>query len=390
MSQNFVGIDTMQDLKARHSSKWRRYAPDVLPMHVAEMDFVLAEPIKRVLRDLIDHNDLGYMGPIPELGEAFAGYAKRHWGWNVDPRKFRLATDVGVATVEFLRANSQPGDAVVISSPVYSSFFGWIPEVGLRIVDAPLRHNLTAEDAPHWHLDLEAIEEAFAAGAKFYLMCQPQNPVGRIHTREELARLAELAEAHGVTVISDEIHAPLTYTGEKFVPYLSVSEAAERTGVCITSSSKSYNTAGLKAAILVWQDDAIGAMAKRAVEAMHWRSSLLGAFSMVAAFNDCDDWLAATMNTLDANRHHMLAELHAHLPGVVAHLPQAGYLSLWDVSALGLGDDPAAVILAEARVAVVAGPDMGGDAYKRYIRFNFGTSKEQISAAIERIAAIRR
>ena len=113
MSQNFVGVDTMQDLKARHSSKWRRYAPDVLPMHVAEMDFVLAEPIKRVLRDLIDHNDLGYMGPIPELGEAFAGYAKRHWGWNVDPRKFRLATDVGVATVEFLRANSQPGDAVV-------------------------------------------------------------------------------------------------------------------------------------------------------------------------------------------------------------------------------------------------------------------------------------
>lgn len=388
MTDNLVQADSIEQLRSRHSSKWRRYSSDVLPMHVAEMDFQLAEPIKRILIDFVANNDLGYLGPIPELGEAFAGFANRHWNWQVDPKNFKLATDVGVATVEFMRANSKPGDRVVISSPVYSSFFHWIEELELELVDAPLHNNESAEDAPHWHLDLEAIEDAFAAGAKFYLMCQPQNPVGRIHSREELAALAELAKRYGVVVISDEIHAPLTYSGEKFVPYLSVSDAARETGICITSSSKSFNTAGLKAAILVWQSPQIEAMVKRMPEAAHWRSSLLGAFSMVAAYNDCDEWLAACVSTLDENRHHMLAEIHAKLPGVIAHLPQNGYLSLWNVSALGLGAEPATRILREAKVAVVPGPDMGGAKYSDYIRFNFATSKQQISDAIDAIAAI--
>ncbi|MEY4450425.1 MAG: hypothetical protein RLZZ304_800 [Actinomycetota bacterium] len=387
MSPKTLAAGTADELKARHSSKWRRYPADVLPMHVAEMDFELAKPIKDMLIDFVQRDDLGYLGPIPELGEAFAGYAKRHWGWTVDPRNLRVATDVGVATVEFMRANSQPGDAVVISSPVYSSFFGWTAEVGLRLVDAPLRRNESAEDAVHWSLDLAAIEDAFAAGAKFYLMCHPQNPVGRMHSRAELEQLALLAERYDVIVISDEIHAPLAFAGEPFVPYLSVSDAAARTGVCVTSSSKSYNTAGLKAAILVWQSDEVGMLVKKSVEAMHWRSSLLGAFSMVAAYNDCDDWLAACMNTLDENRHHMLAELHAKLPGVIAHLPEAGYLSLWDVTALNLGHDPAAAILRDARVALVPGPDMGGANYKNFVRFNFAASKVQITEAIDRIAA---
>lgn len=389
MSDNHVKADSIQELKARHSSKWRRYASDVLPMHVAEMDFQIAEPIKAMLHDFVERNDLGYLGPIPELGEAFAGFSKRHWDWDVNPRNFKLATDVAVATVEFLRATSKPGQTVAISSPVYSSFFKWVGELGLNLVDAPLGHNESAEDAVHWHLDLEAIESVFAAGANYYLMCQPQNPVGRIHSRDELLALAELAEKYGVIVISDEIHAPLTYQGEKFVPYLSVSDAARRTGVCITSSSKSYNLAGLKAAILIWDSPEIAALMKAIPDDTHWRSSILGAFSMAVAFRDCDEWLAGCVRTLDENRRHMLAELHAKLPGVIAHLPQNGYLSLWDVTALNLGDDPAAAILRDAKVAVVAGPDMGGAKYKNYVRFNFATSKEQISEAINRIAAIR-
>jgi cystathionine beta-lyase len=357
-------------------------------MHVAEMDFQIAEPIKAMLHDFVERNDLGYLGPIPELGEAFAGFAKRHWNWNVNPRNFKIATDVAVATVEFMRANSKPGDKVVISSPVYSSFFRWIEEPGLVLVDAPLRRNESAENVAHWTLDLHAIEAAFADGAKFYLMCQPQNPVGRIHSREELTRLAELAEQYSVVVVSDEIHAPLTYAGEEFVPYLSVSDAARRTGICITSSSKSFNLAGLKAAILVWDSPEIAALAKNIIDDTHWRSSILGAFAMEVAFREGDEWLAGCVRTLDENRHHMLAELHAKLPGVIAHLPQNGYLSLWDVTALNLGDDPAAAILRDAKVAVVPGPDMGGANYKNFIRFNFAASKQQITDAIDRIAAI--
>ncbi|MDE2386418.1 MAG: aminotransferase class I/II-fold pyridoxal phosphate-dependent enzyme [Actinomycetales bacterium] len=388
MSDSNVQAAPNAELLARHSSKYRRYAADVLPMHVAEMDFQIAQPIKAMLHDFVERNDLGYLGPIPELGEAFAGFAKRHWNWDVNPRNFKLATDVAVATVEFIRANSKPGDKVVISSPVYSSFFRWIEEPGLVLVDAPLRRNESAENVAHWALDLHAIEAAFAAGAKFYLMCQPQNPVGRIHSREELIRLAELAEHYSVVVISDEIHAPLTYAGEEFVPYLSVSDAARRTGICITSSSKSFNLAGLKAAILVWDSPEIAALVKNIIDDTHWRSSILGAFAMEVAFRHGDEWLAGCVRTLDENRHHMLAELHSKLPGVIAHLPQNGYLSLWDVTALNLGDDPAAAILRDAKVAVVPGPDMGGANYKNFIRFNFAASKQQITDAIDRIAAI--
>ena len=384
-----LAADCTDDLRARHSSKWRRYPADVLPMHVAEMDFQVAEPIKEVLHDFVARGDLGYLGPIPEVGEAFAGFAQRHWGWQLDPTQIKLATDVGVACVEFMRANSKPGDKVVISSPVYASFFNWIRELGLEIVDAPLRRDLGAPEHERWTLDLDALADAFA-GASFYLMCHPQNPVGRIHTREELAAIAELAERHGVVVLSDEIHAPLTYAGGEFTPYLAVSDAARRTGVCITSSSKTFNTAGLKAAILLWSSPEIAKLVANIPADAHWRSSILGGFSMVCAFTDCDVWLGSCLTALEQNRELVLQLVEERLPGVVTHRPQNSYLNFFEVSALGLGDDPADTILREARIALVPGPDMGGAAYRNYVRFNFGTSPEHIERAIDAIAAIRR
>ena len=365
-------------------------------MHVAEMDYEIAPGIKSLLIDFVTRSDLGYLGPVPEVGEAFSGFAKRHWNWTVEPTDVRIATDVGVGAVEILRAAGKPGDKVVINSPVYHSFYEWIKEVGMHAVDAPLiREKVggpTAENPDTfekpvtlWRLDLDAIEKAFKDGAKFFLMCNPQNPVGRMHTANELRQLAGLAAHYGVLVISDEIHAPMAYPGETFTPYLSVSDEAKVTGVTITAASKTFNLAGLKASIIVTQSDEVRAKLATMPEAMHWRSSLLGAFAMAEAFENGDAWLKGTMMTLADSRKLLAAEIAEKLPTIDFHLPENGYLAWLDLSSLNLGDKPAALLLAKEKVSFVPG-DEHGEAYGQFVRINFACRPASIRAAIDKIA----
>ncbi len=360
----------------RSSSKWRRFAPDVLPMHVAEMDFEVAKEIRDVLTDLVTRSDLGYLGPIPELAEAFESYAKRIWGWDIEKANLKLATDVGVAAVEILRAVAKPGDRVLINSPVYSSFYHWIHEVGLVEHDAPLKL-----EGNSWRLDLAAIEAAFKTGINIYMLCSPQNPVGTIHSKQELQAVSDLANQYGVLVISDEIHAPLSF--ETFIPYLSI-PGAEKNGVVITSSSKAWNTAGLKAGFLIYQSAEVGDRLKGIPDAMHWRSSLLGAFSMVSAYRDCGYWIEQTNKRLIENLEHLRAEVQRLLPKARMFDHKATYLAWIDLSDYGF-ENPQLEIL-KHKVAVVPGDDHAPkNEYSRFVRFNFATSKERISEAVARM-----
>jgi cystathionine beta-lyase len=349
-------------------------------MHVAEMDFDVAEPILKVLSSMVANSDLGYLGPLPELESAFAGFAKERWGWEIAPGGMKLATDVGIAAVEILRAAAGPGDRVMVNSPVYSAFFKWIEEVGMVPYDAPL-----ALTESRWELDLAAIERGFADGVRILLFCSPQNPVGTIHTRAELEQLAELAKKYDVLVISDEIHAPLSWGS--FTPYLAVSEAARETGVTITSSSKSWNTAGLKAGFLITQSDSVRSKLAKLPEAMNWRASLLGAFSMVSAFSDCVPWLNETVATIQDRLQLLRSEVAAKLPKAKMFDMESTYLVWIDLSGYEL-DRAAAKILAEAKVAMVPGEDhsANGD-YGQYVRFNIATSEARVVAAVDRIAA---
>jgi cystathionine beta-lyase len=219
------------------------------------------------------------------------------------------------------------------------------------------------------------------------LLCNPQNPVGTVHTRAELTAIAASARKHGAIVVTDEIHAPLTFSENEFVPFLTCGEDAQKVGICITSSSKSWNTAGLKAAIVITNSDEMMHLVAKLPEAMHWRASLLGAFAMVESFDKSAGWIDGMVEALDENRHHLLAELAAKLPLVKTHLPGATYLAWLDVSAMNLGDQPAAKILEKAKVALNPGTDFGA-AYGQFVRFNFATSKENITAAIDRISCL--
>jgi cystathionine beta-lyase len=371
----------LAQLRERHSSKWRRYPADVLPMHVAEMDYEIAPSIKALLIDFIERSDIGYLGPIPEVGEAFATFAARHWNWQPDAKQVRIATDVGVGTVEILRALAQPGDSVVINSPVYSSFYGWTKEAKCNLVDVPM-----VADQETWRLDVAGIKAAFAAGAKFLLLCSPQNPMGRVHAREELAEIADLAKQHGVIVISDEIHAPLTYEDQTFVPWLAVSDAAREVGVVVTAASKSFNLAGLKASVLVTQSETMAAKIANVEAAIHWRSGILGGFAMAEAYSGCDEWLQTAVATNRSNRDLLTQLVAQKLPGIPYWVPQGGYLAWLDLSSLNLGENPAARILAEHKIALVPGSEHG-PAYGQFVRINFACSADSIHQVVDAIAS---
>lgn len=372
--------DSFGNFAGRTSSKWRRFSEDVLPMHVAEMDFPVADAIRRRLIAMVENSDLGYLGPLPELPPAFGSFAKRHWDWDIDEAGIRLATDVGVAAVEILRTLGKPGDRVLINSPAYSSFFKWISELSMVPYDAPL-----ILQGSRWSLDLQAIEKAFKNGVRLYLLCSPQNPVGTVHTSEELQTIAELAQRHGVTVISDEIHAPLAW--EKFTPILSI-PAAQSAAVTITSSSKAWNTAGLKAGFLITQSVAMREKLRAMPEAMNWRASLLGAFSMVEAYNNGDVWLNETLEIVKQNLNFLRFELEKQLPRAKFFDMSATYLAWLDLSAYGT-EDLQGRLLRDAKVAVVSGPEHAPDGkYSDFIRFNFATSQPRIAEAIRRMASV--
>lgn len=381
-SSNLLG--PIDQVRQRTSAKWRRFAPDVLPMHVAEMDYEIAPSIKSILVDRVNSSDLGYTGPVPEVSEGFVKFAKEHWNWKVDPNQIKLSTDVGVSAVELLRHLGEPGQKVVLNSPVYSSFFSWIPEVGLEIQDVPL-----IEGHETWNLDPDGLEAAFAAGAKFYLLCSPHNPIGKVFSKTELEQIGLLAKKYQVTVISDEIHAPLTYPGKNFVPYLSVSEAARETGICITAASKSFNLAGLKASIIVTDHDAMKEKLRSLPMAMHWRSGLLGAFAMGEAYSNCGGWLEQAVELNKEHRDLFLDLVAKQLPSVRTWCPEAGYLAWLDVSKLELGNNPAAKLLEEQKVAFVPGQDLGEN-YRQYLRINFACHPESIERAVSALAQYER
>lgn len=365
------------------STKWRRYPDEVIPMFVAETDFVPAPAITAALARAVELGDTGYTPPDPGLAVAYAGFAQRRFGWSVDPARIRTTCDVMMGVVEILRHVVSPGDRVVVTPPVYPPFFDCIPEAGAVVERVPL-----VDTGSSWELDLRGIEAAFEGGARAILLCNPHNPTGTVHARETLAELAAIAERHGAVVVSDEIHAPLTNTGATFTPFLDASPTAARVGYTVASASKAFNLAGLKCALMVTADDATTAVVRALPDEVEWRTGLFGALAAVAAFSpESDAWLDAQLVALDENRR-LLAELLAeHVPGARYRIPDAGYLAWVDLSDLGWGDNPAVKVLRDAKVALHFGP-LFGDEGKGHVRVNFGCSPKLLAEAIARIGAL--
>ncbi|MDQ1128424.1 MalY/PatB family protein [Microbacterium sp. SORGH_AS_0888] len=373
----------LEELRRRRSVKWRAYPEDVLPLFVAETDFPLAPAVHDVLAEAVARGDTGYTPSDPGIRAAYAGFAARRFGWDVDARRIRSTGDVMMGVVELLRRLTRPGDRVVVTPPVYPPFFDCVAEAGAETVSVPL---VGLDDAPA--LDLAGIERAFAAGARALLLCNPHNPTGTVHAQTVLRELADIAHRHGAVVISDEIHAPLA--GRDFTPFLSASEIAARVGYAVTSASKAFNLAGLKCALIITADDATTAVVSSLPDEVEWRTGLFGALAGTAAFSPAsDEWLDRLRAAITAN-HALLADLLAdRIPGARFRIPDAGYLAWVDLSALGWGDDPATRILREGRVALHHGPRFGPGG-EGHVRINVGCAPEVLTEAVRRIEVLVR
>jgi cystathionine beta-lyase len=370
------GLDALRE---RRSVKWRLYGPDILPLWVAEMDVVPAEPIQRAVIDAVRRGDTGYPW-APDYAEGLAQFAAARWDWHPEPTAMSIVPDVMQGVVELLKVLTSPGDAVVVNSPVYPPFFDFVSHLGRRVVEAPL-----GDDG---RLDLASVEQALGETTRegdraAYLLCNPQNPTGAAHTAAELTAVLGLAESAGVRVVVDEIHAPLVHVGSRFTPVLSLPVGAR--AVSLMSASKAFNLAGLKAAMAIAGPEALGDLARVPEEVTHGASHV-GVIAHRAAYLVGGAWLDALLAGLDENRR-LLADLLAkHLPEVRYRVPDGTFLAWLDFSALGLGPDPAAVLRSRAGVALHPGPGfgMGGAGHAR---LNFGTSPDIVRQAVERIAA---
>jgi cysteine-S-conjugate beta-lyase len=377
-------VPPLDVLRERRSAKWRSFDADVLPLPVAEHDFPLAPPVAEALRTAVERSDTGYAMAVPAVGEALAGFAAQRWGWELDPLRVAPVADVGVGAVELLRVLTRPGERVVISPPVYAPFFRWIPEAGATAVEVPL-----ARTEGGWRLDLAALERAFAGQRPAaYLLCSPHNPVGRVHSPDELAALVELARRYDVVLVSDEIHAPLVMPGATFTPLLTVPGAAEVT-IALLSASKAFNLAGLKCAAVVSASPRMAEVVAGMPDDLRWRVGHFGVLATVAGLHDGGEWLDRLLLTLDRRRAQLGRLLAERLPGVRWTPPEATYLAWLDCTALGAGDAARDACLERGRVAFEPGTMFGGPG-DGHVRLNFGTSAEILDEAVTRMAAALR
>ena len=375
MTDRLLDLD-LDTLRRRTSAKWIQYPSDVIPAWVAEMDVRVAAPVQAAVAEAMELGDTGYPRPKRYVG-AFAGFADRHWSWGIDAQLARPTADVMMGILVLLLQTTGEGDAVVINDPVYPPFAAFPTLAGRRVTRAAL----TAEG----RLDLDTLDAAFAdavAGGRraAYLLCNPHNPTGVVHTEAELAGVAECAARHGVTVISDEIHAPIVYTPHTFVPYLQV--PGVRDGFAVHSAAKTFSLAGLKAGLVIGTPSGQAVLDAIAVGP---NASLSGVIAQSAAWESGDEWMAQLLTELDENRRYLVEQLPARLPGLRVAQPEGTYLLWLDCRELGLDADPSEFFLEHAKVALNPGPTFG-PAGASHCRLNFATSPQILEQIVERMA----
>ena len=373
---------TAARLRARGSAKWAAAGPDGFGAGVAEMDFGTAPAILDALTELAAEASFGYLPPrlADDLAAACAEFSLRRYGWAVDPALIHPVPDVIKALEIAIRHFSPADSAVIVPTPAYMPFLSVPGELGRRLIQVPM-----IDDAGYFSLDLAAIEDAFKAGGRMLIFCNPCNPVGRVFTRPEMASLTDVVDRHGGRVFADEVHGPLVYPGQRHIPYASTSPAAASHTLTATSASKAWNLPGLKCAQVILSS-AADRESWSGLGHLAWRgASTPGVVANTAAYRVGEPWLDEVVSYLDQSRLLLADLVRRELPGIRYRPPDGTYLAWLNCRDLDLPGSPGK-LLAERSVTVVDGPACGAGGDGAF-RLNFATPQPVLAEMAERIAA---
>ena len=376
---------SLDRLHTKPGAKWNR-TPDAIAAWVADMDFAPPPVVVDALQRVIDTGDLGYPDFREPVGgsaatDVFIARCEQRYGWNIDRPDTMELNDVVQGIQIVLHLCTQPGDGVVVHTPTYPPFLHSVEDDGRVVVPVPAKRSGASPTG--WMFDYDALDATLAESpAKVLLLCHPHNPTGHVFDGVELRVLAALAARHNLLVISDEIHADITFGSVVHQP---MDLFAPGRTVTIHAASKAFNLAALRFAIMHVDAPEVSAALKTVPAHLFGATNLMGAVAAEAAWRDGDEWLAAVLAHLDRQRALLGALLATQLPSVGYVAPAATYLAWLDCRSLGLGDDPSVAFL-ERGVRLSEGPNFGSEG-NGFARLNFATSSGVLREIVARMAA---
>ncbi len=360
---------------------------ELLPMWVADMDFEVPDFIREAILERAGHPVYGYTYRPLRFFEAVAGWISRRHGWETDPGQYSFSPGIVPALNMCVMGMTGQGERVAAQPPVYFPFFTAVTNHGRRLV-----HNQLLEKAGFYTINFDLLEEQFRKGVKMLLFCHPHNPVGRVWSREELERLAELCVRYRVVVISDEIHSDLLLFGNEHIPLASINkEIADLTITCV-APSKTFNLAGLHSSAVIITNPGLKKQYDQTLDAVHvGGGNIFGQVAMEAAYREGDQWLDQLTGYLENNYRLLRSSLERETPEITVSPLQATYLSWLDLSFLGLDpDELKKFVIREARLGLNDGP-MFGPGGEHHQRINIAAPARVLEQGIQQlIAAVQR
>lgn len=376
-------FDTITSRRGTNSYKWDSLPADkdILPLWVADMDFRTAPAITEALARRVAHDIFGYVRVPDEYYTAVTRWFERRHHWTFRKEWMIYTSGVVPAVSAVIKALTEPGDGVVVQTPVYNCFFSSIRNNGCRVVTNPLIY----EDGTY-HIDFDDLERKVKEpGVKLLLLCNPHNPAGRVWTREELCRIGEICQRNNVTVLSDEIHCELVFSGHTYTPYASVSEEHLWNSVTCVSPSKSFNIAGLQIASIIARDETVRQRIDRAININEVCDvNPFGVEATIAAYNEGEDWLLELLDYLKANYDCLCAFFRTHLPEIPVTKLEGTYLVWTDCRALHLPSDILQTRLLETTGLWLNSGTMYGAEGEGFLRWNIACPRSVLQDALSR------
>ncbi|MBT2601211.1 MULTISPECIES: MalY/PatB family protein [unclassified Oceanobacillus] len=375
------------DRKQTRSVKWDMVqevfqSNDVLPMWVADMDFKAPEEVNQALIERAKHGIYGYTAIDSDVSSAVVNWLHRRHDWSIDPSWLSYSPGVVNSLHMAVQAFTEPGDNILIQTPVYTPFYNLIKELDREIVKNPLVY-----ENQYYTIDFHDLEKKLADGVKAFILCSPHNPVGRVWKKEELQKMAELCLQYEVMIFSDEIHADLVFPGQKHIPIATLSEEVADNTITCMAPSKTFNLAGLDASYVITSNEENRQKLDKAFhrQGFHNMLNTMGNTAMEAAYRHGDSWLDELVQVLEQHAHYVREMFEAHAPDLKVTHAEGTYLLWVDCSSLGLNKQELKKFMVEqARVGLNAGQDYGieGDTF---MRINIACPRATLEEGIKRI-----